>query len=224
MSINLRAFRQLTNGFARNHHFSIGIADWRTDFFNNKLLGMLAGIASSPIQNMFCSATSLPSKKIQHTRVPVQHGIPGIEIASDVVYAPWTVTFYADEILMLRYFFLKWMEGVNNTKVHSFNRPTEYKSTLAYAAVLTPQDVPCHVYSFYGLFPVDIGDIIVQQIDTNVMTFNVTFAYDYFKVNEPIGYGLALAQELVSDKLNGTSNTKKRTVNAPLGVKVKLPF
>ena len=229
MTISIKAFRKLTNGFARNHHFNIGIVDWRDPAYTNKITGMVVGAASVPLQSMFCSSTTLPAKTFEHKRLPIHHGIPGYEIATNVSYSPWRVTFYSDEILALRFFFLRWMELIQNTDNQSYTLPKRYKSTLAYAAILTPQNIPCHVYTFKGLFPVNVNEITVQQQDTGIMMFDVEFAYDFFQINEIFGFGLALAHEYIGDTaynlIAGERGVvHKRKINAPLGVSIPVPF
>lgn len=232
MSVNLKTFRKITNGFSRNHHFNIGIVDFRSNLYSNPTIGKVVGIASTPLISMFCSSTTLPTKSVKSERVPIHYGIPGISVATDVTYSPWRVVFYGDELLMMRYFFLQWMELINNTKNQAYALPSKYKSTLAYAAVLTPQDIPCHVFSFYGLFPTEVTQLIMKQDDNQITTFEVEFAYDFFKVNEPIGFGLALAHEIIGETAlnliaggNSAINKKNtRTLNAPFGIQVPLPF
>lgn len=229
MSINLKTFRQITNGFARNHHFNIGIIDWRDLAITDPTIGKIVGTLATPMLSLFCSSTALPTKSIASERIPIHYGIPGIQVARNVEYSPWRVTFYGDELMLLRFFFLRWMELINNTKNQSYSLPTKYKSTLAYAALLTPQDIPCHVFTFKGLFPIQVSQLILQQQDTSVTTFEVEFSYDFFQVNEPLGFGLALAHEIIGESVlraatTGNFKLKPRKINAPFGITVPLPF
>jgi hypothetical protein len=229
MSINLKTFRFVTNGFARQNHFNVGFPDWRGLGLTGGIASKLVGIAATPIINSFASSMELPTKSITDTPIRVQYGVPPIRVATDVVYGDWTVTFYSDEMLLLRYFFLEWMELINNTKNHSFSIPKKYKCDYAYGAVLTPQDIPVQVFTFKGLFPKNIGAVQMSQENAGILTFTVTFAYDFFKVNEPIGFAMALGFELLGNTIlnkigSGSDAFYKRTLNAPMGVSVKLPF
>ena len=227
--LNLKTFRKITNGFARGHHFNIGIIDWRDPKVTNSVTQKVLGAAMSPLLNAYCSATHLPAKTTDMHELRLQSGIAPIRIAKSVNFATWKVTFYADEMLALRFFFLRWMELINNTSNHTFSVPSAYKSSMAYAAILSPQDIPVHVYCFKGLFPINVSEIVVQQRDTDIMTFDVEFAYDFFKLNDPVTFGIAVAYELVGDTAlnkiySGSTTLKPRSLNAPLGLKVKIPF
>jgi hypothetical protein len=229
MSLNLKTFRKVTNSFARKSHFNIGFPDWRglglTGGIGSKIVGTLA----TPILNSFVSAMEMPKKTVTTNQVTIQHGLPAIRLANSVEFGNWTVTFYSDELLLIRWFLLSWLEVVQNTTDHTIGLPAHYKSNLAYGAILSPQDIPIQVYSFKGLFPVEVGAVNMSQEDNSVLTFDVTFSYDYFRVNEPLGYGLAFAFEtLGSTALNlfgsGRTGLKPRKINAPMGISVKIPF
>jgi hypothetical protein len=229
MGLNLKAYREITNGFARHHHFSIGFADWRGLGLTGGIVSKIVGTAASPILNAFVSSMEVPSKTVSSTPVVLQHGLPAINVASDVAYGKWTVEFYSDELMLIRYFLLEWMELVANSKNHTIGLPAQYKSNLAYGAILTPSDIPVQVFSFKGLYPVDVGGIQMDQDNTQIIKFNVTFEYDYFQINEPFGLGLAFGMETLgsvglNSAFSGTTGLKKRKLNAPLGIEVPLPF
>ena len=229
MSINLRAFRKITNGFARGHHFNLGIIDFK-GIGDNKFVNYGAGAVLSPLMSIFCSAMTLPQRNLEDEQLMIQYGIPAINMPTRVSYPGWSVTFYSDELALLRYLFIRWQEKIVSSRTKTFGVPATYKSQLAYAALLSPQDIPTHVYTFHGLYPRDVQGIQVSQSDTDVLTFSVEFAYDYFVINEPIGYAASLAHEVVFDTVlnrifGDTNNFKhKRSVNAPLGISIKLPL
>jgi len=229
MSITLKAFREITNGFARGHHFNIGILDWRDPKITSPIAQKVVGTAATPLLSAFCSATTLPSRTFSDHNLTIQDGIPPFKVANDISYNPWVVTFYSDELLALRYFFLRWQEIISNNDPKLRGYPSQYKSKLAYAAVLTPQDIPCHVYTFRGLYPSIVDDLQLAQDQTEILKFIVTFSYDYFELNELTGYGIALAHEVVGDRLlsglvGERSVNKERSINAPLGISVNIPF
>ena len=228
MGITLKTFREITNGFARGCHFNIGIIDWKDPKFGQGPMAKVIGTASTPLLSAFCSGTELPSRTISTHDIKVQHGIPPIKIGNEVGYAAWTLTFYCDEIAALRYFFLRWQESLFDTTTKSYNVPKAYKSTLAYAALLTPQDIPCQVYTFRGLFPTDIGSLSLSQGDSTVLSFSVTFAYDFFEVNETVGFALAGAHEFLGSSIlnfakGNSTPRRKRNINAPGGLSLPLP-
>jgi hypothetical protein len=230
MAFNLNSFRRITNGFARGHHFNLGIVDFK-GVGSSQVVNYVAGVVLTPLISIFCSSTTLPSKIFQSEALSIQHGLPPINMASSVTYGPWSVTFYSDELAILRTLFLRWQEKINNTKDMSYGVPAMYKSQLAYASLLSPQDIPVQVYSFYGLYPSDIQGITLSQMDTNVLQFTVDFTYDYFQVNEARGYIASLAHEIVFDTVLGKAfdgtkirRERKRSLNAPYGLSIKLPF
>jgi hypothetical protein len=238
----LSRYRQQTNGFVRGNHFNLGIFDFKgatpanNDF---KLLDQIVstgrGMTLSTVMTTFCTSMSLPATVTTPTQVNIQEGLPKLSIAGTKIYTPWTVEFRGDEVLMLRSMFVKWHELITNTKNHSYGLPSLYKSNTAYACVLSPTDVPVHCYSFKGLWPSEIGGLTVGAANNDIMTFSVTFSYDYFTLNEIGGFGLAMAHEvnesfqnaggLFGGGLNSAIKTGlDKTVHAPLGTTTTVPF
>jgi len=225
MAFTLKAFREITNGFARGHHFNLGILDFKA--FGNIYADYATGALTSPLMSLFCSSMTLPSKIINPNSISVQSGIPAIKIANDIAYPPWTVTFYSDELLIMKYMFNRWQELVNNSEDKTFGVPSDYKSNIAYGAVLSPQSVPTHCYTFKGLWPSEVSNITVSQQDTTVLQYSVTFQYDYFEINELAGFLLSVGHELTNSGINaayGGSTIRNRSVNAPYGLSLRIPF
>ncbi len=238
----LAKFRRQSNGFARGNHFNLGIFDFKGGMnpsnkvpIIDKVVDSGRGMTLSTVMNTFCTSMSLPSTQTPATLVNVHEGSPKIAIAGTKVYVPWTVEFKGDEVLLLRSMFTQWHSLIVNQTNHSYGTPNLYKSNLAYACVLSPKDVPIHCYSFKGLWPSEIGGLSVGSNNNDILTFSVTFSYDYFTMNEMEGFSLALANEvnnsfqqsggLFGGGLRSAGKTLfDKTVNAPLGTSVSIPF
>jgi hypothetical protein len=190
--LNLRDFRQRTKGFAQACHFNMTILDFKNLSFppSNQ-----DGIQLIDKLHLFVSATSLPSKTIEAQRINVHYGHPGIHIASNVNYSPWTVTFYSDERLLIRRLFLAWQETILNSSVHSYTTPYRYKSQQASLTMLNGRNGVVQSYNFKGLFPTEVGSASLQQQDAGILTFDVTLQYDYFVLDSLEGIGLSAALE-----------------------------
>jgi hypothetical protein len=194
MAISLQTFRQVTTGFTRACHFNLGILDFKnlglpnqeSDELGKKLLLNMS---------MFVSSTALPTKTIEQQKLLVQYGQPGLHIANNVSYQPWTVTFHTDGVAVFRNLFLSWQEAILSTYTHSYTTPSRYKSQKAFVALLNGTNNVIQTYSFRGLFPTEVGAITLNQQDSGVATFDVTFQYDYFEINTAMGVGMAVAVE-----------------------------
>jgi hypothetical protein len=212
MAFNLVDFRRVTNGFARACHFSLQIKDFKELSVPNENSSEY-GSAFLATQHMFVSAASIPSRTIESQRINVQFGQPGIHIANGVNYQPWTVTFYADDKMMIRTLFLKWQQVILNTVSHAYTMPNRYKSQDAQVNILNSHDNH-HVvqtYSFKGLWPTEVGSISLQQQDAGIITFDVTFQYDYFTVNVTENAALANAVEKQREKENAMRELLNKT-------------
>lgn len=247
----LSRFRRRTNGFTKGNHFNLGIFDFKGAISDNTRstsagLNVFSSIAStianngrgmtlSNVMSTFCSSMTLPATQTPATLVNIAEGLPKVSIPGAKIYSPWSVDFFGDEAMLLRSMFVKWHQLVTNDTNHSYGLPSSYKSNLAYACLLSPMDIPVHCYTFKGLWPSEIGAMTVSQSSGEIMTFNVTFSYDYFTLNEVEGFGLAMASEandafqqaggLFGGGLGAGAKTLfDKIVHAPMGVDVKIPF
>lgn len=223
MAVSLKTYRKITNGFARSQHFNLGILDFRA-FSSNPIASYATGIVATPLLSMFCSSTTLPTKQIATNGLSLQYGIPAIKIAENINYGTWSVTFYGDELLLLRTLFLFWNEKIYDTKKKSFRLPGDYKSQFAFATVLSPQGVPTHGYFFRGLYPSVIQGITVSQSDSNVLQFTVDFEYDYFEVNSWEAMLTSYGMEKILAVASGQKLFNKTELNLPYGISFKVPF
>ena len=57
MAITLKSYREITNGFARGHHFNVGIFDWKDPKISSSVASKVAGAFATPILSAFCSAS-----------------------------------------------------------------------------------------------------------------------------------------------------------------------
>lgn len=222
MAISLKTYRHITNGFARGQHFNLGILDFRA--FGGAPFSYITGLLTTPLMTAFCSSLTFPTKQISTNPLSIQHGLPPIKIAENVNYGTWSVTFYGDELLLLRTLFLFWNERVNDSKSKRFGLPNDYKSQFAFATVLSPQGLPAHGYFFRGLFPATIQGITVSQGNTNVLEFTVDFEYDYFEVNSWEAMLTSFAMEKILEIVTSQRTSRPSEVNLPYGISFKVPF
>lgn len=234
MGINLNRFRQLTSDFGRGCHFNLGFPDWKDPGLGTDA-GPEMGIRSLGLTSLFASSTTIPGRKIESTKIGYQHGMPKIAIATDVSYDSWTVTFYSDAGYLLRTYFLRWMDIIANSHLKSFNAPGFYKSDKVYAALLNGTNSAVHVVGFKGMFPVEVGSITVNQQDSGITTFDVTFEYDFCVFNDFEDMRIANAVEKVHSENQADKNELRsalgKTVDGEIdrekileGLVIKLPY
>ena len=237
-------FRRKTNGFAKGNHFCLGIFDFKgaMDSDSATPIPMLSsmvntgrGMTMTQVMSTFCSSMTLPATQTPAEMINIQEGLPKIQIAGTKVYSPWTVEFQGDNAMLIRSMLLKWHQFVVNDTNHSYGLSSAYKSQTAFACLLSPTDIPIHCYSFKGLWPSEIGGFSVDQSSSEILKFSVTFSYDYFKMNDVEGFGLAMAQEINEAFQTGGglfggglrsagSAFREKVINAPLSTDISVPF
>ena len=162
-TFNLAKFRTTVASIARTQYFKVDIDD--SNMSSDKLTA-------------WARSTTLPSKEHETLNVPFR-GLD-MKIDSKPTFAPWTVTFLADEAHTLRNTFAKWMaEAYNITNLENVSH-TVYKSDAVRAYQLDSKGKEQVGFHLFGAFPSTVGQIDVNQEGGAVQTFDVTFTYDYF--------------------------------------------
>jgi hypothetical protein len=203
MASNLSDFRRITGGFAKACYFNMVFGDLQSlrqsDEVPKRKFSSL-GTATANELHMFASSATLPARTLETQNLSIQYGLPGISIASKVTYAPWTVTFYGDSLMKYRKIFLEWQYLVINTSNHTYTTPSRYKSHQTSVTLLNGENKAIQTINFEGLFPTNVGEVSLQQQDFNIVTFDVTFNYDYFNVNNYRNRGFSDAIETIPGK------------------------
>ena len=208
--MNLKKFRNDAFGFTRNCYFQLGILD--CPVITNRDSAKTPDEVNRVIST-YATSTAIPSRSITPVSATVQYGYHKINMGGDVNYAPWTVTFYGDGMLGLRYLFLKWQDMVTDQGRKTFNTPDIYKSYTSYAAVLNPNSLPVQVYRFYGVWPSDVSGLTVSNSDTSLIQYSVTFTYDFFTINDQDIMAIVNAQE-TSNINSGVGKEEDRITTA----------
>ena len=129
-----------------------------------------------------CKATSLPAMTIGE--IPVKFRGRDIKIAGDRTIEAWTVTAYNDTNFRLKNAFERWQNGINNmTDNEGLTNPVDYQVD-AFVDHLDRNGNTIKSYTLRGAYPVSISEIALDFDEkTEVETFTVEFAYQFFDTN-----------------------------------------
>ena len=164
---NLETFKSKVGGGIRPNQFKVNIN------------ASAAGVELSDSTFEFlCHASSLPGSTIG--QATVHHRGRAIPLAGDRTFAPWTVTVYADQNMMIRDKFESWSDRMNTyDKATGEGDPTGYKGTGTVVLLDRSGDQAIYTYQMQGIFPLDISDIQLSwQANDVVGEFSVTFAIE----------------------------------------------
>lgn len=139
----------------------------------------------------WAQTTSLP--KYAFHEVPIALQGQTIRLAGPAQFdGTWTVEFLLDETHSLRHQMLKWsMLAYDGAQMHH-TAPGAYKNNTAYSqggdlgsgtVTITQVDKtgePVTSYTFAGIYPSEVGEVVLSQSDTEPSKMTVTFTYDYF--------------------------------------------
>lgn len=166
---------QLTYGGARPNQFEVQI-------FN-------PANSSGDLKVPFLvNAASLPASTLG--QAPVAYQGRTINLAGNRTFAPWTVTIYNDEDFLIKNALEEWSNKINsmrgNTRGFGGPESSRYKST-ARVTQKGKTGNNLRTYRFEGLFPVEVSEIGLNwgENDT-IQQFQVTFAYDWWEIDESI--------------------------------------
>lgn len=137
-------------------------------------------------------ASQIPAMTLGDVEVP--YFGRKIKVAGDRTFSDWSVTIMNDEDFKLRAAFESWSNRLNTieSNVNSAgSRPANYKGEAivrqySKAGKSGPTvSKPIRSYKFVGIFPTQIDAINLDWDSTNqIETFDVTFSYDYWVVDE----------------------------------------
>ena len=178
---NLNAFLQqgLSGGGARPSLFEVRLTGVPVDVPG----GQTAAVS------FLCQSASLPASTLQLIEVPYFGRT--IKLAGERVFRDWTITIMNDEDFALRDLFESWSNKINamlsNVQDSAPSNLLDYKvdsiEVLQYGKAGPGNDSGViRSYTFYGMFPTDVGQIQLDWSRGNqIETFDVTLAYDYWE-------------------------------------------
>lgn len=157
----------------------------RSNLFKVKVSNPVNGAADSTLP-FLCRATTLPQRTVN----PINLSYYGRQIKVAGVaqnYEDWNVTVYSDEDYKIKNALEEWQNAINspegNTRRLPSSEPSLYKS-IAEVVALSQTNQPLRTYRMIGLWPTNIGETSLDWGQEEVQTFSVTFAVDYWYVDE----------------------------------------
>jgi len=132
--------------------------------------------------SFMCKAASIPGETLNIIEVPYQSQI--LKIAGDRTYDDWNITAYNSESWDVRTNFEIWMKMIHDPETNLRTSHGQYfaDSIKIEQLSINDNDVVIAAYELVNAFPTSIGDITLDwEQNDQIETFDVTFAYTYFK-------------------------------------------
>jgi hypothetical protein len=168
-SFNLSTFKNAIHHIGRNQYFEVQIPD----------------IAEFDLITALCRSTSMPPKS--HETIDVYYrGLP-MKIDGRATFDTWTVTFLSDEGQQLRNAFMTWMEVAYNVSQLENKSHVTYKKDNVLVHKLQSNKKIVSTVNFFGLWPTQVGEVELNQEGGSVETFEVTFTYDFWLMDNEVG-------------------------------------
>jgi len=166
--------------------------------------------------NLYVQSASVPTRKISIAKVPYKAF--EFVVPTNVVYSDnenWSVEFISDNYNILRSLFEVWSKvlydnSTNSTSDIDFAKTNLKLNLLADAYVAGSNEgasqslLISKVYTLYGLFPTYIEPIAynISDAGTEVAKFKVTFAYQYFEMDDSFETPDMVSYTKKTDKFN----------------------
>lgn len=124
-------------------------------------------------------STSLPETSFEE--VAVKYGALTYKLAGEKTYSDWTVSLNVDDKGEILQKFHQWHDGIYDRANGNIGMPYEY---------MQPQEIhlldytgnTTKVYKMFYCWPKSIGETTLDYSSNEIATFNVTFSYSYFTI------------------------------------------
>ena len=130
-------------------------------------------------------SAQVPSSTIES--LEVKYFARAIKLPGRKTYEDYTINFYEDEDLTVRNAFEAWSNAINspetNTRLTATTDTSEYKSTILLEQLNQKGEV-IRTYKLLGAYPTTVGSVELDWEQESIYMFPVTFAYDYFIIEE----------------------------------------
>jgi hypothetical protein len=124
-------------------------------------------------------STGLPERNIAEIITDWQ-GM-SYKIGGTSEFSDYTITFNLDKSDTIRSDFIDWMDKVHNPENNEHGSPTDYFKDITLKH-LSPQNSPIITYKFIDAWPKTISEVSLDYSSKEVATFDMTFAYQYHKL------------------------------------------
>jgi len=185
---NLREFRQLVGDAARPYLFEIDIPSISTGDAND-------------VKTVTCLARSAILPRYNIEDIPFEFQKSTFHMGGRAVFDTWQVTFMADAYHKLRNRLLSWQSVIFDPSRQVSYSPSSYKRGGVTIKQLDRMGSVVTAYEFRGLYPSEVGEIQVDQGNTSIEEFNVTFTYDYYILGSNIAREVIYRDEQAADNL-----------------------
>jgi len=166
-----------TKDFARNYQFRVlDVSNKGASVFTEDQL-------------VYATTASIPGKKIKPVAVPYSgfnFNIPGpVEYNLTTGYQ---ITFYLDAQSSARIAMENWVTETFDESTSIGDQTLHNDSTITLAQ-LNGEFEPIRTYKLFGVFPVEAADMqyTINSTDGQVVTFNASFAYQFFRRDNEVG-------------------------------------
>lgn len=197
---NLSTFRSKIHSIGRNQYFIVRIPQ--------------AG--DSDVITALARTASIPA--MTHDTIDVAYrGLP-MKIDGKPTFANWTVNFLADEAHAIRHVFLKWMAASYSLQTLRNFGHNDYKRDNVSVSQLAANGKVTSTITFVGMFPINVGEVALEQVGGAVETFNVEFAYDYYTMIDLEGDVTTGTEDITVLNSDGTYTGVDSTIKGLLGI------
>lgn len=159
---NLNQFRSTVKSVARSQYFTVDIPR----------------VGDLNVVTALARSTSLPA--ITRTAQDVAFRGLNMRITGVPEFPEWTVSYLCTEDHSARQAHIEWQELQYDTPSLTTNVHANYKDDEVKVFHLNGRHQDVFSYRFFGMFPTQVGEMQVAQEGGDLMTFDVTYSYDYF--------------------------------------------
>lgn len=167
-------------GLARQNRFYVEVSPPNT-LIGNPIVGDLRHVL------LRCKSVNVPGVSLSSA----QERIVGeqIEKPYDRNFGSASMTFYMDQFFTAREFFERWVDSIQNSKSRTIGWYDDFISREVNVNVLDLNDNVKMTMVLHDVHPKTLGPLQLDNSDTGVMTFDVTFDYHYYTTKYTATYG-----------------------------------
>lgn len=157
------------------------VSDFKRSYLFQVILPPIGGSTDDALISYFISKTATPTMTTEEIKVPWMSS--EIKVGGRTTFGDWTVTVRDDKKNIVFNYFWEWRQMLYGPDTGVSKYAIDYKQNVKVALLdSSNRDKIIQTFKLRGAFPTEVGQATLDYGQNEIITFDVKFAFDDFKV------------------------------------------